>query len=159
MQIGELARATGCRVVTVRYYERIGILPPPTRAANNYRVYGERHLRRLSFVRRMRDLGFSLDEVRTLLGLVDGGDYTCDDMRRVAQGHLDEVRARLQDLRRMESTLADLVGRCTGGATPDCSMLETLFAGPGPGRAADASAAGRRRTGRAGDSGTGRARE
>lgn len=159
MQIGELARATGCRVVTIRYYERIGILPPPARAENNYRLYGTKHLQRLRFVRRTRELGFTLDEVRTLLGLVDGGEYTCDDMRCLAQGHLDEVRARLQDLRRMESTLAELVGRCTGGATPDCSMLEALFAEPDSGAAADASAARRRRTGRVEDSGTGRARD
>lgn len=155
MQIGELARATGCRVVTIRYYERVGILPPPARAVNNYRLYGDRHLRRLHFVRRSRELGFRLDEVRTLLGLVDGGDYTCDDMRCVAQDHLDEVRARLQDLRRMEATLAELVGRCTGGATPDCSMLETLFAKPGPGAAAAPVA--RRRAGPVDDAGSDRA--
>lgn len=127
MQIGELARATGCRVVTIRYYERIGILPPPARAQNNYRLYGTQHLRRLRFVRRTRELGFSLDEVRTLLGLIDEGRYTCDDVRCLAQGHLDDVRARLQDLQRMETMLADLVARCTGGKAPDCSLLETLF--------------------------------
>lgn len=150
MQIGELARATGCRVVTIRYYERVGILPPPARAANNYRLYGDEHLQRLHFVRRTRELGFRLDEVRTLLGLVDGGDYSCEDMRCVAQGHLDEVRARLQDLRRMEATLAELVGRCRGGATPDCSMLETLFAEPASWPPAAAPAAGRRRADSAG---------
>lgn len=131
MQIGELARATGCRVVTIRYYERIGILPPPARAENNYRLYGAKHLQRLRFVRRTRELGFSLDEVRTLLGLIDAGGYTCEDMRCLAQAHLDDIRARLQDLRRMEATLADLVTQCTGGATPDCSLLETLFAEAG----------------------------
>lgn len=131
MQIGGLARATGCRVVTIRYYERVGILPAPARAANNYRVYGREHLRRLHFVRRTRALGFSLGEVRTLLALVDAGGYSCEDMRCVAQDHLDDVRARLRDLRRMEATLADLVAQCTGGATPDCSLLETLFAEPG----------------------------
>ena len=128
MLIGELAGTAGCRVVTIRYYERVGILPPPVRAANNYRVYREGHLRRLCFVRRTRELGFSLDEVRTLLGLIDAGGYTCDDMRCVAQRHLEDVRARLLDLQRMEATLAGLVGQCTGGATPDCSLLESLFA-------------------------------
>lgn len=130
MQIGELARASGCRVVTIRYYERVGVLPPPRRAANNYRQYGDAHLRRLRFVRRTRELGFSLDEVRTLLGLIDSGGYTCEDIQVVAQGHLDDVRARLRDLQRMEATLAGLVGQCSGGATPDCSLLETLFAEP-----------------------------
>ncbi|MEX0627167.1 MAG: MerR family transcriptional regulator, partial [Cucumibacter sp.] len=94
MQIGELARATGCRVVTIRYYERIGILPPPARAANQYRIYGEAHSRRLRFVRRTRELGFSLDEVRRLLRLIEGGDYTCDDVRQLGVQHLEDVRAR-----------------------------------------------------------------
>lgn len=128
MQIGELARAADCRVVTIRYYERVGILPVPARAENNYRMYGAPHLRRLRFVRRTRELGFSLDEVRTLLTLIDSGGYTCEDIQRVAQRHLDEVRTRLRDLQRMEATLAGLVGQCSGGATPDCSLLETLFA-------------------------------
>lgn len=128
MQIGELARATGCRVVNIRYYERVGILPLPARAANNYRVYGEEHLRRLGFVRRTRELGFSLDEVRTLLGLIDQGHYSCDDIRCLAQAHLDDVRTRREDLQRMEAALAGLVAQCTGGSTPDCSLLETLFA-------------------------------
>lgn len=127
MQIGELARATGCRVVTIRYYERVGILPAATRAANRYRVYGEGHLRRLRFVRHMRALGFGLTEVRTLLELIDGGDYTCDQVKELAARHLEEVRARLRDLGRLESAVADLVAQCTGGATPDCSMLEALF--------------------------------
>lgn len=131
MQIGELARATGCRVVTIRYYERAGILPPPARAANGYRVYGEGHLRRLRFVRRTRELGFSLDEVRALLRLVDGGNYTCNDVRELGARHLEDVRARRQDLQRLEGALADLVRQCVGGATPDCSMLEALFAEPG----------------------------
>lgn len=128
MQIGELARASGCQVVTIRYYERVGVLPPPARAANNYRQYRDAHLRRLRFVRRTRELGFSLEEVRKMLELIDGGSYTCDDMRCLAQAHLTDVRTRLEDLKRMEATLSDLVGRCSGGATPDCSMLESLFA-------------------------------
>ncbi len=128
MQIGELARASGCQVVTVRYYERVGVLPPPARAANNYRQYGHAHLRRLRFVRRTRELGFSLEEVRKMLELIDGGTYTCEDMRCLAQAHLTDVHARLEDLKRMEATLADLIACCSGGATPDCSMLESLFA-------------------------------
>lgn len=130
MQIGELARATSCRVVTIRYYERAGMLPQPARAANGYRVYGDEHLRRLRFVRRARELGFSLDEVRALLQLVDGGDYTCNDVRKLSIRHLEDVRARLRDLQRLERALADLVQECAGGATPDCSMLEALYAEP-----------------------------
>lgn len=128
MQIGELARTTGCRAVTIRYYERMGILPPPARAANNYRIYGDDHLRRLRFVRRTRELGFGLEEVRALLALIDGGDYTCDDVKDLAVRHLAAVRARLRDLRSLESALDELADRCSGGATPDCSLLETLYA-------------------------------
>lgn len=128
MRIGELARASGCRVVTIRYYERIGVLAPPARAANNYRQYDDAHLRRLRFVGRTRELGFSLDDVRKMLSLIDGGNYTCDDMHALAQEHLAEIRARMKDLSRMEAALTDLASRCDGGATPDCSMLESLFA-------------------------------
>jgi len=128
MRIGELAAAAHCRVVTVRYYERVGILPPAARARNNYRLYDDAHLRRLRFVRRLRELGFTLDAVRALLGLVDSGDYSCADVRCLAQAHLDDVRDRLRDLRHMEATLAALVAQCSGGATPDCSLLQTLFA-------------------------------
>jgi len=130
MQIGELAHATGCRVVTIRYYERAGILPAPPRGANNYRHYGHAHLRRLRLVRRTRELGFSLDEVRALLGLVDRGGYTCSEVKALTAHHLEDVRARLRDLRALERALARLVGQCSGDATPDCSLLEELFADP-----------------------------
>jgi len=126
-RIGQLARETGCRIETIRYYERIGVLTPAARAANNYRLYNDTHRRRLLFVRRMRHLGFSLDEVRTLLRLIDGGSYTCAEVQALGQAHLDAVRTRLADLRRVEGALADLVGGCTGAENPDCSMLEALF--------------------------------
>lgn len=128
MQIGELARASDCRVVTIRYYERIGVLPPAGRAPNNYRQYDESHLRRLRFVRRMRNLGFPLENVRKILRLIEGGAYTCDDVHFLAQEHLDEVRERLEGLQRMEAALANLVDGCRGGQTPNCAMLESLFA-------------------------------
>lgn len=127
MRIGELAEQTGCQVETIRYYERVGVLPEPQRGQNNYRYYGELHRRRLQFVRRCRDLGFSLDEVRTLLGMIDGGSKSCAEVEALARGHIEEVRAKLADLRKMESRLGDLVARCHGGNTPDCSFLEALF--------------------------------
>lgn len=127
MRIGELARDAGCDVETVRYYERIGVLPEPRRGTNNYRIYTDVHRRRLRFVRRCRELGFGLDEVKRLLAMIDGGHYTCADVEAIGRGHLDEVRGRIRDLRRLEAGLADLVARCDGGSTPDCSMLEALF--------------------------------
>lgn len=127
MRIGELAAQTGVNIETIRYYEREGILPKPARTANNYRRYSQRHRRRLRFVRRTRDLGFTLDEVRVLLSLVHRGDYTCAQVKVLGEQHLDDVRAKMADLQRMERALSGLVSRCSGEQTPDCSMLETLF--------------------------------
>lgn len=129
MLIGELARQTGCQIETIRYYERVGILPEPDRAQNNYRHYDEFHRRRLRFVRRCRDLGFSLEEVRTLLDMIAGGTRSCAEVEALARGHLHEVRAKLNDLRQLEFRLSELVSRCDGGNTPDCSFLEELFEG------------------------------
>lgn len=127
MRIGELASETRVNIETIRYYEREGILPKPGRAANNYRIYSGAHLRRLRFVRRARDLGFTLDEVRVLLSMMDSGDYTCAQVKAVGEKHLGDVQARLADLRRLENALTELVSSCSGERTPDCSMLETLF--------------------------------
>lgn len=126
-RIGQLAQATECQVETIRYYERAGVLPPPAREANNYRVYGDHHYRRLVFVCRMRELGFPLAKVRTLLGMIDGGSYTCAEVQALGEDHLAAVRAKIADLQRIEAVLVDLLGRCSGEATPDCSMLEALF--------------------------------
>lgn len=127
MRIGELAESTGCQVETIRYYEKSGILPAPARSANNYRHYTVAHRRRLSFVRRCRELGFSLDEIRTLLAMIERGDYTCAQVEGLARDHLADIRARVADLRRLEAAMSDLVDQCSGAETPDCSLLETLF--------------------------------
>ncbi|MDZ7809475.1 MAG: helix-turn-helix domain-containing protein [Arhodomonas sp.] len=127
MRIGELARTTGVNIETIRYYEREGILPAPGRASNNYRVYTDAHRRRLKFVSRARALGFSLAEVRALLSMIDGGDYTCAKVKSLGEAHLSDVRAKIADLRRMEAALIELVAGCRGDHTPDCSMLEALF--------------------------------
>ncbi len=130
MRIGELAERTGCQVETIRYYERAGILPEPWRARNNYRRYDQTHYRRLRFVLRCRGLGFSLDEVRTLLGLMDGGDYSCAEVKALASEHLAAVRLRIDGLREMESRLNELIAQCSGSTSPDCSLLETLSEAP-----------------------------
>src|SRR5262249_51257449 len=98
LSIGELARLTSTKVETVRYYERIGLLPSPARTGGNYRAYTRRHLERLSFIRRGRDLGFSLDEVRELLRLSDDRDRSCAEVDRIARAHLTEVERKLADL-------------------------------------------------------------
>ncbi|MPZ32997.1 MAG: MerR family DNA-binding protein [Rhodospirillales bacterium] len=127
LQRAELAKRTGCNLETVRYYEKVGLLPEPPRTAGGYRSYDTTHERRLSFVLRARELGFSLDEIRELLHLVDERDQPCAEARAVAATHLDDVRAKIADLKRMERVLKDVVAQCADGTLPDCPLIETLF--------------------------------
>ena len=125
--IGALSKRTGCNVETIRYYERIGLLPPPARSPSGYRLYSLDHLKRLAFVRRARDLGFTLDEVRTLLALADRQKRSCGEARAVGLHHLDDVRAKIADLKAIERVLAEMVARCADGKLPDCPLIEALF--------------------------------
>lgn len=125
--IGTLARRTGVNIETIRYYERHGIMPAPARSAGGHRMYDEDHVKRLGFVRRCRDLGFGLDSVRDMLRMVDDDSVTCEQVKRVAESHLADVRAKLADLKRMERSLSETVARCDGGEAPDCPILETLY--------------------------------
>ena len=129
MQRGELARRTACNLETVRYYEKIGLLPEPPRTASGYRAYGNEHERRLRFILRARELGFSLDEIRTLLHLVDERQRPCSEVRVVAATHLADVQAKIADLKRMERVLKDMVSQCAKGTLPECPLIETLFRG------------------------------
>ena len=129
IQIGELSRRTGCNIETIRYYERIGMLPPPPRSASRYRLYDPGDVRRLTFVRRARELGFSLDEVRALLALsADTERETCVEVRELAVGHLADVRAKIDDLRAMERALANAVRRCDAGEPAGCPLIDALSA-------------------------------
>ena len=128
---GALAREAGVNVETIRYYEKIGLMPEPVRAGNGYRVYDETGLKRLSFIRRCRELGFSLDEVRGLLGLVDGGDYTCAEVRDLSIVHLSDVRQKIRDPRKMERTLKEMVSQCDGGLVPECPIVDRLYTSSG----------------------------
>jgi MerR family mercuric resistance operon transcriptional regulator len=125
--IGELSRRTGCNIETIRYYERIGLMPAPPRKGR-YRSYGGDHMARLGFVRRARELGFTLDEVRALLGLAAGGHASCAEVRNLAASHLKDVRVRIADLNRMERVLADSVRACDAGQDPGCPLIESLRA-------------------------------
>lgn len=127
MMIGTLSKRTGVNIETIRFYERAGIMPRPVRTAGGHRVYRPEHQKRLTFVRRSRELGFSLDEVRGLLELVDGGRYTCAEVRTIALDHLADVRRKLADLRRLERTLSNVAGRCRGGRVPRCPLIDALF--------------------------------
>jgi MerR family mercuric resistance operon transcriptional regulator len=131
IQIGELSRRTGCNIETIRYYERISLLRAPARSAGHYRVYDTADVRRLAFIRRARELGFTLDEVRALLALsANDRQDTCAQVREFAAGHLAEVRAKIADLRAMERVLADAVWRCTAGELPGCPIIDALSRPP-----------------------------
>ncbi|PKP77125.1 MAG: MerR family transcriptional regulator [Alphaproteobacteria bacterium HGW-Alphaproteobacteria-3] len=126
LQRGELARLTGCNLETIRYYEKAGMIPDPPRTASGYRVYDETHAARLRFILRARELGFSLEEVRGLLGLVDGGTQTCAEVKERTERHLADVRAKIADLMRIEEVLAATAAQCSGEDVPDCPVLEAL---------------------------------
>ncbi|MES0124870.1 helix-turn-helix domain-containing protein [Mesorhizobium sp. C420B] len=127
LQRAELARRTGSNLETVRYYEKVGLLPEPPRTQSGYRNYDTTHERRLRFVLRARELGFSLDEIRALLRLVDERNQPCADARAVAATHLEDVRAKIADLKRMEQVLKEVVKQCGDGTLPACPLIETLF--------------------------------
>ncbi|MHB1218715.1 MAG: MerR family transcriptional regulator [Alphaproteobacteria bacterium] len=127
--IGELSRRTGCKIETIRYYERIDLLPIPARRGR-YRRYGAEDVGRLAFIRQARGLGFTLDEVRALLRLAIGGQDTCAEVRSLAATHLAEVRAKIGTLRAMEDVLDDAVRRCDAGETPGCPLIEVLSSSP-----------------------------
>jgi MerR family mercuric resistance operon transcriptional regulator len=125
--IGALSERTGCNIETIRYYERIGLLPPAPRSKGGHRVYGEAQARRLGFIRRSRELGFRLDQIRTLLGLVDGGRHTCARVKRITVDHLDEIQRKVADLRKIERVLKEMATQCDGGTVPACPVIDALF--------------------------------
>lgn len=124
--IGELAGATDTKVETVRYYERIGILPAPKRTSGNYRAYSAGHLARLSFIRRARDLGFTLDQVRALLALADQKKQDCGTVDALAREHLAEIDRKISDLKALRRELSGLIGQCKQGTIADCRILSAL---------------------------------
>ena len=124
--IGELSEQTGVNTETIRYYERIKIIPAPPRTAGGRRVYDSNHLRILAFVRRARELGFSLEEVRALIRLGGPANASCRQVRDIATHHLDDIRNKIADLRKLERLLAKTVARCTGTTAPDCPILDIL---------------------------------
>ena len=126
LPIGELSKRSGVKIETIRYYERVKMLPAPPRSASGRRVYGTTDLRILAFIRRSRELGFSLDDIRALLRLGGPARGSCREVREIAAHHLEEIRAKLDDLMKLERLLARTVARCSGRTAPDCPVLEIL---------------------------------
>jgi Cd(II)/Pb(II)-responsive transcriptional regulator len=129
MKIGELAERSGCLAETIRYYERIGLLVPPERSANNYRTYNERHCDRLSFIRHCRALDMTLDEIRVLLDLRDHPQQECAGVNDLLDQHIGHVVARIAALTALEVQLRDLRARCVvTDTTSSCAILRALGA-------------------------------
>lgn len=129
LSIGALSKRADCNIETIRYYERIGMLPEPPRTGGGHRVYDENHLKRLVFIRRSRELGFTLQDVRGLLYLVDSGQYSCAEIKRMTLTQLRTVRTKVADLQRLELALKQMASRCPGDDGADCPVIETLFGG------------------------------
>ncbi|WP_245841663.1 MerR family transcriptional regulator [Sphingomonas lenta] len=126
LQIGKLAEATGTKVETIRWYEKVGLIAPPARTGGNYRAYSPDDLARLSFIRRARDLGFSLDQVRALLDLATDPGRDCGSVDELTTGHLAEVDRKIADLTALRRELAILLTSCRGGTVSDCRILEAF---------------------------------
>ena len=126
MQRSDLARRTGCNLETIRYYEKVGMMPDPPRTKAGYRIYGANHVARLRFILRARELGFAIEDVRGLLDLVDGGTETCAEVKERTDRHLADVRAKIADLERIARVLAATAAQCSGENVPHCPILDAL---------------------------------
>ena len=124
--ISELSRLTGVSIETIRYYEKTKMLPAPLRTEGGHRVYGAKETRLLVFIRRRRELGFTLDEIRALLDLGEPGKASCGEVREIARHHLMDIRSKIDDLVKLEKLLAKTIARCSGGKVPDCPVLDIL---------------------------------
>jgi MerR family transcriptional regulator, mercuric resistance operon regulatory protein len=126
ISIGELSRLTGVNIETIRYYEKIKMLPAPPRTEGGHRIYGSVEARILTFIRRSRELGFAIEEIRALLDLGGPGQASCGEVREIAAHHLEDIRAKIVDLRKLERLLATTIAKCSGKKVPDCPMIDIL---------------------------------
>lgn len=124
---GKLAGLARVNAETIRYYEKAGLMPSPPRSAGGHRVYSQIHVRRLAFIRRCRELGFNLEEIRDLLSLVDGGKYTCGEVLELTRAHISEIQLKIRDLQKMKKTLVELSRQCSGKEAPQCPIVDTLW--------------------------------
>ena len=128
LTIGVLSQETGVNIETIRYYERIGLISEPPRSEGGHRVYDIMHRQRLIFIRRARELGFPLDDVRNLLGLERSQSLTCEEVKALTERHIAEIREKIGDLKRLERVLSELTAQCHGGKVPACPILDVLGA-------------------------------
>lgn len=124
---GVLAKRSGVNAETIRYYEKIELMPEPDRNSGGHRIYEAVHLQRLCFIRRCREMGFTLEEIRELLSLVDRDQVSCEHVQQIAQDHVVNIRQKIRDLQRMQGTLRDLAKQCSGENVPECPIIEALL--------------------------------
>ena len=124
--IGQLAKSAGVNLETVRYYERIGLMVPPDRTEGGHRVYDQKAMKHLAFVRRARELGFSIADIRALLALAAPGQNSCAEVKEVASAHLANVKAKLADLAKLETILSTTIAQCSENPSPTCPVLDIL---------------------------------
>ncbi|TDF79679.1 Cu(I)-responsive transcriptional regulator [Pseudomonas sp. H9] len=129
MNIGQAARRSGLSAKMIRYYESIGLLKPALRSDSGYRLYQQEDLHRLAFIKRSRDLGFSLEEVARLLTLWQDRQRASADVKALASQHIDDLNRRIEELVSLRDTLSELVAHCQGDDRPDCPILKDLEAG------------------------------
>lgn len=129
--IGALAKSTGCHIETIRYYEKIGLLPPAQRSTGGHRIYDEKHRSRLVFIRQNRELGFPLQDIRELIALAGDSNRPCADALSVVKKHLDEVEVKVAKLQQIRTELLSMASSCEsiclGSQAPDCTIVESLF--------------------------------
>ncbi len=125
--IGELARLAECRVDTIRYYERIGLMPKPERTEGRQRRYGENQARQLLFIRRLRDLGFSVEEATGFLAMRRQDSHGCSDFKRMADARIAQIKQQIEKLRSLERRLREISAHCAEGANTNCGVIEALW--------------------------------
>ncbi len=125
--IGAMSRETGVNIETIRYYERIALMPEPGRTQGGNRQYTQTHLKRLSFIKRSRELGFSIDEIRAMLKMVDQDGVSCGEVHALTVERLASVKEKIKHLKKLERALTRMAAECARGDVPDCPIIETLF--------------------------------
>jgi DNA-binding transcriptional MerR regulator len=126
LTIGQLGSATDTKIETIRYYEKIGLLPQPRRTSGNYRSYAIEHMQRLVFIRRARELGFSIGDVRELLKLAAHGEEPCREVDQLVARHLETTEKKIEALTRLRRELRDTLASCKGGRIAECRVIQAL---------------------------------
>lgn len=124
---GELAKRTGCHLETIRYYENAGLMPEPARTDAGHRIYDGEEERRLRFILRARELGFTIAELRGMLSLADGKGGACRDIHAMTKSHITGIRKKISDLQKLDATLSKISKRCARGDTPECPIIDALY--------------------------------